>query len=546
MHQNLFYVVILLGFWVNFGAMAAAQDPPHTAHAASATRPGTSDSAPPEQVTRLDAGPLDFPAGRLMERDYWKYDANLVLAEVTGHLRELPPEKTDGLPNYDIKILTDIRGAFKPGEHIKLGGTFIYGSLATVLYYKIGAVILIGITHGTGDEYGFCSCINSPIGWDNPRVIPEQSVAAVKAALGTLRTVLPKAVTDPLNRAKALECFNAKDYETWAIGAAMLSAEGSKEDDELIADILNNPNTDLRRALWRRDGDIANFLIKHSPQLCEFPVPNPSTSMPDAVVSTSNGNAPSPTTNAAPPQVVADDPPAVRLMGRHYWEHGGNLILGKMLAVVPKPTVNADVGYQLEVLADARWNYGLGDKVVVLGQLHPAKSSGVPQFEKGAVVLLSARSGADKTSLIYDPEDSSPIGWRSPRVIPKDDVKTVRAALYVLRTVVPKHFNDPLDRDKALELLRSKDYETWALAVSMLAADHGREDDDFLWRVSMIKPTVHLTAQRALWVVYFWLRSHGQTTMSYGMSSSFSEALNEQSLEVGARFRASHPEDENR
>jgi hypothetical protein len=227
----------------------------------------------------------NYPAGRLLDRGYWENSANMLLGKIVKRKDNPTPHLSMG---YEMEVLGDVRGILKPGTHVTVEAPFELNSLGQIPYYKNGAITLMGIVPNNGDIYKYSIEPKSPVGWDQPRLIPPQSVDAVKSALAAIKTVMPQGLTDPLNRAYALELFKSKTYEMWALGASALAAEASEKDVALLMGVFDDPKTDLPRALWINhlvgvmhnlrpdanlqgllyaDEKLQQYLEEHSPQL---------------------------------------------------------------------------------------------------------------------------------------------------------------------------------------------------------------------------------------------------------------------------------------
>jgi len=209
--------------------------------------------APAETSVSLTRVP---PAVRLMGASFWKRDADLLVVKIATVEREHPAGDSHLLRG--LEVLADVRGRYAAGVRLTMAGKASDATRWGIPSLDNGTVVLLPVVAGT--ERGtvtYVSGVCAPVGWRVPQSIPPDSVKGVTNGLATLRSILPKNVDDPLDHAKALELFNSTNYETWAIGASMLAAEGPSADglianDQLLTDDFLNQrrSKSVAQALW--------------------------------------------------------------------------------------------------------------------------------------------------------------------------------------------------------------------------------------------------------------------------------------------------------
>ena len=230
---------------------------------------------------------------------------------------------------------------------------------------------------------------------------------------------------------------------------------------------------------------------------------NPAQSNPTSLKSGANTDAMQQAT-----QPVEVEWEAVQFVGREFWENNGDLILGRVTAVKNGDQLGVSL-YDIVIVGNLRGTLNPGTVVTV--ELSICGGSPDPMYDKGNLAFLPTVPKPGTSTLWMGSDRGSPLGWGCPRLIPPEKETSLAKSLQTLRGIVPKHANDPLDRIKAIELLKSKDYETWAIGVSMLVAKASKEDVKLLTDLYRAPETDLL---RATWI------THQATHVKYGQEKS--------------------------
>jgi len=411
---------------------------------------------------------------------YWPWrqqDSNVILAEVL--VPPAPPvHPGNDEPSYDtvFRVLADACGTLKHGEQVVVDEKIDPSGGGGGICHRKGTIVLEGIKRSSGSKYDWWG-IQTPIGWNAGVVIPREYVPAVEKGLKSLRDTFPKGPVDQLDRAAALQLLQAGDYETWAVGAALLCGGEYPRDLEKLFGYLKNLDTDLPHVLWvctlvesvpdygiRVDDELREYMQDHSPQLRDLPRVVRVARKAVTVAPVDQGP------DSSPSSVGRTLKPAVRLMGAVFWDTDPDLILARVAAVKSDDgTEGGSLHREFTVLDDLRGHYRPGASLTMKGYATDALRYGIPTLERGTVVLLPVKAGKESESLVYSPGAFWPIGWRAPQLVPAESVQGVQAGLAALRSVLPKNEDDPVDHARALELFNRREYEVWAVGAAMLA-----------------------------------------------------------------------------